>query len=181
MLDLELTMARRRQRADEIGRERRPARVWNLSPRKRAALGEDFVEWLTFATRPDTDAREPLTGLVESFELYAASEGCSWMSGRAFASALALVGLRREGTMVRGLRIHWSIPPIRLLTKLQTYGYRFAAREDQLETSAPDVTLKLERRVIDRKRTELMSTLHELDQRRAWILGGGVLRSGTYA
>jgi hypothetical protein len=131
----------------------------------------DFVEWLVFSTLPDALASEPLRALVESYELYAAAEGLCPMSGESFARCLAAVGLTRAGLLVQGVRIHSAIPSIRLLTRLEAYGFRFTAHDGALSWRGPEVVLGFERRVIDRHRDALVRVLRDLEEQRRLHFG----------
>ncbi len=136
-----------------------------------------MAEWLAFAVLRDRDAVTPLRTLLESYEIYAASEGAPSIPEIAFVRHLESLGLPREGARFSGIRVHTSIPPLRLLTKLESYGFRFIARDGQLAWREPPATSDLERRVVRRHRAELAAALQQIEESRALLRGASPLPS----
>ena len=113
----------------------------------------------------------PLRELVASQELFAACEGDPAVSEIALVRHLEQLGLRRRGAVFLDIRIHAEIPAVRLLTRLEIYGFRFAARDGELAWRAPAVVTDLERRVIERHRADLAEAVRRIEEHREAIRG----------
>lgn len=135
----------------------------------------ELGEWLTFAVLRDPAAETPLRSLIESYELFAASEGLPAIADIAFVRHLEALGLERVGARFAGIRVHAAIPPLRLLTRLETYGFRFGFRvtpgESELGWRGPAAVSDLERRVIGRHHGELLAALRQIEETRAMLRG----------
>ncbi len=131
----------------------------------------ELVEWLSFTAVREGRARSRRRELFESFELFAASEGHAAISELAFVRHLEAVGLRRRGTTFLGVRLRCRIHPIRLLTRLEIYGFRFALHGDELAWRGPTAVSDLERRVIARHRPDLIAALRQIEEAHARLRG----------
>lgn len=160
---------------DDPGMERQGGTARGSARWSTAALGRavpaEVGEWLSFAVRPDPAAETPLRALFSSYELYAASEGYPAVSELALVRHLEALGVRRRGATFLGLTIHSEIPTIRLLTRLEAYGYRFASRDGRLAWRPPVVVSDLERRTIARHERQIAAVLEEIASRRDALLG----------
>jgi hypothetical protein len=136
-----------------------------------------MAEWLSFAVLRDGNAETPLRVLLESYDLYAASEGLAAIAEIAFVRHLEALGIERRGATFLGVRIHAAIPALRLLTKLELYGYRFVTRGDELAWRGPVAVSDLERRVIARNRRGLAAALSQIEETRALLRGGSMMPS----
>lgn len=149
---------------------RRPARAWHPGSLSRKTQPE-MAEWLAFAVLRDARTRTRLRVLHENYELFAASEGYPAVGELTFARHLERLGFRRRGTTFFGLRVYTAIPALRLLTRLELYGYRFATRDGELAWRGPAGVSDLERRVIARHRRELVAALRHIEEARARLRG----------
>jgi hypothetical protein len=138
----------------------------------------ELREWLAFALTRERGARATRRELRDSFDVFAASEGYPAMSELALVRHLETLGVRRRGTTFFGVRVCSRIHPLRLLTRLELYGYRFTLREGDLLWCAPEATSDLERRVIARHREELIAALLQIEATRAMLRGQGTLPLG---
>jgi len=136
-----------------------------------------MAEWLTFAVLRDARAETPLKVLLESYDLYAASEGLPSIAEIHFVRHLEALRVERRGATFLGLRVHAAIPPLRLLTKLEIYGFRFVTRGGELAWRGPTVISDLEHRVLQRHRHELARALIQVEETRALLRGGSLLPS----
>lgn len=152
-----------------------PSRTWH--PGWLRSLPPEMSEWLAFAVLRDPTAETPLRTLLESYELFAASEGLPAIPDITFVRHLEALGIERRGATFVGLRVHASIPPIRLLTKLEIYGFRFATRDGELAWREPAAVADLERRVVKRHRRELAAALAQIEETRAMLRGASPLPS----
>jgi len=134
-------------------------------------------EWLGFAVLRDPRAETPLRILLESYDLYAASEGLPAIADIAFVRHLESLGVERRGATFLGLRVHAAIPALRLLTKLEVYGFRFVTRGGELAWRGPGAVSDLELRVLKRHRHDLASALTQVEETRALLRGGSLLPS----
>ncbi len=141
------------------------------------ALPAEMGEWLSFALLRDPAAETPLRVLLDSYDLYAASEGLPAIPDIAFVRHLEALGLERRGATFVGVRVHAAIPALRLLTKLEIYGFRFVARGGELAWRGPVAVSDLERRVITRNRRALAQAVAQLEETRAMLRGGSLLPS----
>jgi hypothetical protein len=141
------------------------------------ALPPEMGEWLSFALLRDPAAETPLRTLLDSYDLYAASEGLPAIPDIAFVRHLEALGLERRGATFVGVRVHAAIPALRLLTKLEIYGFRFVTRGGELAWRGPVAVSDLERRVITRNRRALTQALTQLEETRAILRGGSLLPS----
>lgn len=137
----------------------------------------ELGEWLSFAVLRDPAAETPLKALLESYDLYAASEGLPPVADIAFVRHLESLGLERRGATFLGVRVHAAIPPLRLLTKLELYGFRFVTRSGELAWRGPVAISDLEHRVITRHRGALARALSQVEETRALLRGGSLLPS----
>jgi hypothetical protein len=137
----------------------------------------EMGEWLSFAVLRDREAETPLRALLDSYELFAASEGMPAIPDIAFVRHLEALGLPRDGARFAGVRVHAEIPALRLLTKLEGYGFRFLERDGQLAWREPTATSDLERRVVRRHRADLAAALAQVHEARALLRGGSLLPS----
>lgn len=128
-------------------------------------------EWLAFAVVRDAAAESPLRALFASYELYAASEGLPAISEIALVRFLERLGVARRGATFLGLRVHESIAPLRLLTRLEMYGFRFAEQSGELAWRVSGAASDLERRVIARHGRAIASALREVEDRRERLRG----------
>ena len=128
-------------------------------------------EWLSFAVVREAGAEAPLRSLFASYELYAASEGLPAVSELALVRFLERLGVPRRGATFLGLRVHETIAPLRLLTRLEMYGFRFAEQAGELAWRASGATSDLERRVIARHGRAIASALREVEERREMLRG----------
>lgn len=128
-------------------------------------------EWLAFAVRRVPGADCPLRDLLASLELFAACEGHPTVSELALVRHLEALGVRRRGATFLDLRIYAEIPMMRLLTRLEIYGFRFVARDGQLAWRAPAVATDLECRVIERHRADLAAAVHRIEEHREALRG----------
>jgi len=151
------------------------SRTWH--PGWLRALPAEMSEWLAFALLRDPEAETPLRVLLESYELFAASEGLPAIPDIAFVRHLEALGIERRGATFLGLRVHASIPALRLLTKLEIYGFRFVTRDGELAWREPAAVAELERRVLKRHRRELAAALSQVEETRAMLRGGSMLPS----
>jgi hypothetical protein len=133
-----------------------------------------MAEWLSFAVLRDPDAETPLKALLESYDLYAVSEGHPPIADIAFVRHLEALGLERRGATFLGVRVHAAIPPLRLLTKLEGYGFRFVTRGDELAWRGPLAVSDLELRVLRRHRHDLGRALTQVEETRALLRGGSL-------
>ena len=136
-----------------------------------------MAEWLGFAVLRDPRTETPLRILLESYDLYAASEGLPAIDHIAFVRHLEALGLERRGATFIGLRVHAAIPALRLLTKLEVYGFRFVTRGGELAWRGPDAVSDLEMRVLKRHRHDLARALTQVEETRALLRGGSLLPS----
>jgi hypothetical protein len=136
-----------------------------------------MAEWLGFAVLRDPRSETPLKFLLESYDLYAASEGLPPIADIAFVRHLEALGLERRGATFVGLRVHAAIPALRLLTKLEVYGFRFVTRGGELAWRGPGAVSDLELRVLKRHRHELARALTQVEETRALLRGGSLLPS----
>jgi hypothetical protein len=134
----------------------------------------ELGEWLSFAVLRDPAAETPLRVLLDSYELYAASEGLPGIPDIAFVRHLESLGVERRGAIFLGIRVHAAIPALRLLTKLEIYGFRFVTRSGELAWRGPVAVSDLERRVITRNRRALAQALTQLEETRALLRGGSL-------
>ena len=137
-------------------------------------LPAEMGEWLSFAVLRDAAAETPLRVLLDSYELYATSEGMPGIPDIAFVRFLEALGLERRGATFVGVRVHAAIPALRLLTKLEMYGFRFVTRSGELAWRGPVAVSDLERRVITRNRRALAQALTQLEETRALLRGGSL-------
>lgn len=137
----------------------------------------EMAEWLGFAVLRDPRAETPLKVLLESYDLYAASEGLPGIAEIAFVRHLEALGVERRGATFVGLRVHAAIPPLRLLTKLEIYGFRFVTRGGELAWRGPAAVSDLEYRVLKRHHRELARALTQVEETRALLRGGSLLPS----
>ncbi|MEW6272715.1 MAG: hypothetical protein AB1689_25850 [Thermodesulfobacteriota bacterium] len=151
------------------------SRTWH--PGWLRALPAEMGEWLAFAVLRDPEAETPLRALLESYELYAASEGLPAIPDIAFVRHLEALGIERRGATFVGMRVHATIPALRLLTKLEVYGFRFVARDGDLAWREPAAVAELERRVVKRHRRELAAALAQIEETRAVLRGAAPLPS----
>jgi len=140
-------------------------------------LPPEMAEWLSFALLREPAAETPLRTLLDSYDLYAASEGLPGIPDIAFVRHLEALGLERRGATFLGVRVHAAIPALRLLTKLEIYGFRFVARAGELAWRGPVAVSDLERRVIARNRHALAQAVAQLEETRALLRGGSLLPS----
>ena len=136
-----------------------------------------MAEWLGFAVLRDPRTETPLRILLESYDLYAASEGLPAIDHIAFVRHLEALGLERRGATFIGLRVHAAIPALRLLTKLEVYGFRFVTRGGELAWRGPGAVSDLEMRVLKRHRHDLARALTQVEETRALLRGGSLLPS----
>lgn len=157
-------------RARDLGGAPRPQRGWhpNLFGRD---VPSEVGEWLAFAVVRDPAAESPLRALLASYELYAACEGHPAVSELALVRFLERLGIPRRGATFLGLRVHESIAPLRLLTRLEMYGFRFAEHAGELAWVASGPASDLERRVIARHGRAIASALREVEERRELLRG----------
>jgi hypothetical protein len=141
------------------------------------ALPPEMAEWLAFAVLRDPTSETPLRTLLDSYDLYAASEGLMPIADIAFVRHLENLGIERRGATFVGLRVSATIPAIRLLTKLETYGFRFVTRGGELAWREPIAASDLERRVLKRHRGALAAALRQIEETRALLRGGSLLPS----
>lgn len=153
-----------------VGRPAVGAVGWHPS-RFGHGVPHEIGEWLGFAVRRVPGAECPLRDLVASQELFAACEGHPAVSELTLVRYLDALGVRRRGAVFQDLRIYAEIPAMRLLTKLEIYGFRFAARDGQLAWRAPAVVTDLERRVIERHRADLAAAVHRIEEHREALRG----------
>lgn len=151
------------------------SRTWH--PGWLRALPAEMSEWLAFAVLRDREAEAPLRLLLESYELFAASEGLPAIPDIAFVRHLEALGIERRGATFLGIRVHAAIPAVRLLTKLELYGFRFVTRGGELAWREPTAVADLERRVVERHRGELAAALAQIEETRALLRGGSLLPS----
>src|SRR5262249_21537029 len=135
---------------------------WNRGRLERL-LPTELGEWLPFAVEREAGARVGRRALHESYELFAAAEGYPAVGETASARHLERLGLRRRGTSFLGARLYAAIPPLRLLTRLEMYGFRFAVSGKDLVWRGPEATSDLERRVIGRHHREIILALTQLE------------------
>lgn len=152
------------------GGPRPGANGWHPS-RFGRAVPHEIGEWLAFAVLRVPGTECPLRDLVASQEVFAACEGHPAVSELALVRHLEALGIRRRGATFLDLRIYAEIPAVRLLTRLEIYGYRFAARDGELAWRAPAVVTDLERRVIERHRADLAAAVERIAENRAAIRG----------
>ena len=145
-------------------------RGWHPSQFGRV-IPHEFGEWLAFAVQRAPRAECPLRELLASYELFAACEGYPAVSELAIVRHLESLGVRRRGATFLDLRIYASIPPMRLRTKLEIYGFRFAARDGELAWRSPAAVSDLEHRVIVRHRADLAAAVHRIEERREELRG----------
>lgn len=131
----------------------------------------EVADWLVFSTLRSPGSKASIRALLASYDLFAASEGHPVISQLDFVRGLERLGLVREGGRLRGLRLHAEIPPIRLLTRMQIYGFRFAMRDGELTWQHPEVVLDHEWRTISEHRESLIEGLRCIARGRARILG----------
>ena len=136
-----------------------------------------MAEWLGFAVLRQSAAETPLKALLESYDLYAASEGLPAIPDIAFVRHLEALGIERRGATFLDVRVHAAIPPLRLLTKLELYGFRFVTRAGELAWRGPVAISDLERRVIGRHGSALAQALTQVEETRALLRGGSLLPS----
>ncbi|MBY0278024.1 hypothetical protein K2Z84_22045, partial [Candidatus Binatia bacterium] len=154
-----------------------PDRTLGWHPGWLRGVPSEMGEWLGFAVLRDPRAETPLKLLLESYDLYAASEGLPAIADIHFVRHLEALGCERRGATFLGLRVHAAIPPLRLLTKLEVYGFRFVTRGGELAWRGPAVVSDLEVRVLKRHRHELARALHQVEETRALLRGGSLLPS----
>jgi hypothetical protein len=119
----------------------------------------------------DAGAETPLRRLVASYELFAACEGYPAISELALVRYLEALGIRRRGATFLGIRLYAAIPPLRLLTRLELYGFRFAVRDGELLWRGPEAVADLEQRVIARHRSDIAQALDQIAEARALLRG----------
>ena len=132
----------------------------------------EMGEWIAYAVLRDAKAESPLRALLDSYDLYAASEGLMAIPDIAFVRHLEALGLERRGATFLGVRVSAAIPPLRLLTKLEMYGFRFVSRGGELAWREPVAVSDLERRVVTRNRGALAAALTQIEETRALLRGG---------
>lgn len=154
-----------------------PDRTLGWHPGWLRGVPSEMAEWLGFAVLRDPRAETPLKGLLESYDLYAASEGLPAIADIAFVRHLERLGLERRGATFVGLRVHTAIPALRLLTRLEGYGFRFVTRGGELAWRGPEAVSDLEIRVLKRHRHELAGALTQVEETRALLRGGSLLPS----
>jgi hypothetical protein len=165
-----------RPRQERSRRDRSPeSRAWHPGWLRR--LPPEMAEWLAYAVLRDPAAETPLRALLDSYDLYAASEGLMPIADIAFVRYLETLGLERRGATFVGVRVTASIPPLRLLTKLELYGFRFVTRGGELAWREPLAVSDLERRVVKRNRGALIAALQQIEEARALLRGGAMLPS----
>jgi hypothetical protein len=153
------------------GRSRRDEpRPWQARPRRSGPPAE-LTEWLAFAALRDRHAEAPLRALLASYELFACCEGLAEVPELTFVRHLESLGLPRRGATFGGLRLHSAIPPLRLLTRLELYGFRFALEKDDLVWHGPECVTDLELKVIAHHRRELAAALAQVEERRQILRG----------
>jgi len=141
------------------------------------ALPPEMGEWLAFALTREPGAETPLRILIDSYDLFAASEGLAAIPDIAFVRHLEALGLERRGATFLGIRVQNAIPALRLLTKLEIYGFRFVTRDGELAWREPAAVSDLERRVITRNRGALAAAVAQVEETRALLRGGSMLPS----
>ena len=159
--------------------EREVEREPRLVPRANAwhpgrfgrGIPSELGEWLAFAVLPERGAETPLRALLASYETFAACEGYAAIPELAFVRHLEALGIPRRGATFLGVRVFTSIPPLRLLTRLEMYGFRFLVRHGELVWRAPQAIADLERRVIARHRGDLAAALDQIESAKAFLRG----------
>lgn len=146
--------------------------------RFRRGLPSELGEWLAFAVLVDPGAEAPLRRLLASYELFAACEGYPAISELTFVRHLEALGVRRRGATFLGIRLFTAIPPLRLLTRLELYGFRFVVRDGELLWRGPEVVAELEQRVIARHRADLALALDQIEEARAVLRGAARPKPG---
>lgn len=154
-----------------------PDRTLGWHPGWLRGVPSEMGEWLGFAVLRDPRSETPLKRLLESYDLYAASEGLPGIDHIAFVRHLEALGLERRGATFVGLRVHAEIPALRLLTKLEVYGFRFVTRAGELAWRGPGAVSDLEMRVLKRHRHDLARALTQVEETRALLRGGSLLPS----
>jgi hypothetical protein len=152
----------RRDGDDEAARPRLRANAWHPG-RFRRGLPPELGEWLAFAVLAEDGAEAPLRSLLGSYEMFAACEGHPAIPEIAFVRHLENLGLHRRGATFLGVRVFTSIPALRLLTKLELYGFRFRLHDGDLAWRAPAAVADLETRVIARHRRDLVEALLQIE------------------
>jgi hypothetical protein len=137
----------------------------------------EMGEWIAYAVLRDGKAETTLRALLDSYDLYAASEGLMAIPDIAFVRYLEALGVERRGATFLGIRVSAAIPPLRLLTKLELYGFRFVSRGGELAWREPRAVSDLERRVVTRNRGALAAALRQIEETRAVLRGGSMLPS----
>lgn len=121
--------------------------------------------------RRDPAGKTALRVLLASYELFAACEGYAAISELELVRHLEFLGIRRRGATFDGVRVFTAIPPLRLLTRLEIYGYRLRIEDGELFCTEPTAISDLERRVIERHRHDLVGALRQIEEMRALIRG----------
>jgi hypothetical protein len=121
-----------------------------------------------------------LRSLLDSYEAYVVSEGLVPLRLRRLLCFLGGLGLEVNGVTVRGARLYSTLPPLRLLTRLELYGYRFRYKGERLAWRAPEsFSTRTEQRVIERNRDVLLDALRQITHYQARIRGEVVPVSPT--
>jgi hypothetical protein len=151
-------------------RRHRPSRGWH--PRwLPEPLPSELGEWLAFAVLREPEGEASLRSLLESYDLFACCEGHAAIPELVFVRHLERLRLKRRGATFVGLRVHCAVHPLRLLTRLELYGFRFATRDDELVWRGPEFVTDLERRVIARHGHELVAALKMIEETREILRG----------
>jgi hypothetical protein len=152
-----------RERDRRSDRPQLRANAWHPG-RFRRGLPPELGEWLAFAVLAEEDAEAPLRSLLTSYEMFAACEGHPAIPEIAFVRHLETLGLRRRGATFLGVKVFTAVPALRLLTRLELYGFRFRVRDGELAWRGPDAIADLEKRVIARHRRDLVAALHQIEE-----------------
>ena len=160
------------RRIDATDPPRRPRPASGCHPRRLPeALPGELGEWLAFAVRREPEGEASLRSLLESYDLFACCEGHAAIPELVFVRHLERLRLRRRGATFLGLRVHCAVHPLRLLTRLELYGFRFAAHGDELVWRGPEFVTDLERRVIARHARELVTAIQRIEETRNLLRG----------